>query len=385
MAPEYIAAVLEIDDLATAREWLGLGSDRPRAAVRSLDLTDESGLESGDFGGCLFLGCSLTPAQAGFLTIVGATVIRDNGDRPFSAHRARLYTPDELFAGFDRHDPDGYAATFDARVYRHWVDTGRQHPASIEESLARRLHDHSITDVLHEALRDRRPAAIMGGHGIERSSAEYARVARIARRLTRDGITMLSGGGPGAMEATHLGAYMAHVVDDQLGAAIEVLSPRPGGAPAGKEYADADWLHRAFAVRERWPLADDDIRWHSVGIPTWMYGHEPPTAFATQIAKYFANSVREEGLLAVATHGVVFSPGSAGTIQEIFQDATQNHYESFGPPSPMILLGVDYWTEQKPVWPLLDVLSDGRAYRDLIVLTDDEDEVVERLLAHDRS
>ncbi len=50
------------------------------------------------------------------------------------------------------------------------------------------------------------------------------------------------------------------------------------------------------------------------------------------------------GLLAIATHGVVFAPGSAGTIQEIFQDAAQNHYASFGPPSPMMLLGVDYWT-----------------------------------------
>ena len=41
------------------------------------------------------------------------------------------------------------------------------------------------------------------------------------------------------------------------------------------------------------------------------------------------------GLLAIAKHGVIYAPGSAGTIQEIFQDAAQNHYSSFGPPSPM--------------------------------------------------
>jgi hypothetical protein len=29
-------------------------------------------------------------------------------------------------------------------------------------------------------------------------------------------------------------------------------------------------------------------------------------------AKYFANSVREDGLLTVATGGVVYTPGSAG-------------------------------------------------------------------------
>ena len=374
--------VLEIDDLASARSWIAGGDDRPAAALQSLDLRDEPGLESGQFAGCLFLGCGLTPAQAGYLTIVGATVIRDDGRRPYPAHRAHLYTPEELFDGFEAGDPDAYAATYDAVVYEHWAATGRQHPPSIEESLARRLHDHSITEALHDALADELPIAIMGGHGIERSSEAYATVARIARRLTRSGSLMLSGGGPGAMEATHLGAYFAHFADGALGDAIDVLAPRPAGAAPGKEYADADWLHRAFAVRDRWPL--DEIRWRSIGIPTWMYGHEPPAAFATHIAKYFANSVREEGLLAVATGGVVFSPGSAGTIQEIFQDATQNHYESFGPASPMILLGVDYWTNQKPVWPVLDVLSAGRPYRDLIVLTDDEDEVVERLLAYER-
>ncbi|MFA9565888.1 MAG: hypothetical protein ACERLM_14455, partial [Acidimicrobiales bacterium] len=31
-------------------------------------------------------------------------------------------------------------------------------------------------------------------------------------------------------------------------------------------------------------------------------------------------------------------PGSAGTAQEVFQDAAQNHYETFGPPSSMVFL-----------------------------------------------
>jgi predicted Rossmann-fold nucleotide-binding protein len=81
---------------------------------------------------------------------------------------------------------------------------------------------------------------------------------------------------------------------------------------------------------------------------------------------------------------VVFAPGSAGTIQEIFQDAAQNHYASFGPPSPMVLLGREYWTERHPVWPVLDSLSDGRDYRDLITITDDEDEVVDVILRYRR-
>ena len=373
--------MIEIDDLEGCRRWLATGV-RPPAAFQALDLRDVAGFESGSFAGCLFLSCVLTPAQAGYLTTTGATVIRDDDGRPFTAHRARLYSPEELFAGFDPSRPDGYVSTFDARVYRHWLATGRQYPDRIDESLARRLHDHSISDALHELLVGHRRVAIMGGHGLERRDPRYAMVARISRTLSRDGFLLLSGGGPGAMEATHLGAWMAHVDDGELDRAIDVLAPRPPGAEPGREYADPDWLRRAWEVRERWPL--DEVRYPSVGIPTWMYGHEPPTAFATHIAKYFANSVREEGLLAVATHGVIFAPGSAGTIQEIFQDATQNHYASFGPPSPMVLLGRDHWTEHRPVWPVLQALAEGHGYRDLILLTDDEHEAIAAIRTHVR-
>ncbi len=76
---------------------------------------------------------------------------------------------------------------------------------------------------------------------------------------------------------------------------------------------------------------------------------------------------------------MVFSPGSAGTIQEIFQDAAQNHYRSFGHPSPMIFLGVDYWTVDTPVYPLLQDLATGHDYADLLHITDDPNEVVHHL------
>ena len=376
--------MLEIDHPAACSAWVALGDERPPAAFQQLDLRDHPGFESGSFRGCLFLSCRLTPAQAGYLTTTGATVIRDGDERPFAAHRAQLYTPEELFEGFDPDAGAGYDETLDARVYRHWVATGRQYPALIDESLARRLHDHSITDALHEAIDGTQPVAMMGGHGLERSDPTYAAIARIARSLTRSGRLMLSGGGPGAMEATHLGAWMANFDDGELDPAIEVLSPRPPGALPGQEYADPDWLDRAFVVRERWPLPAAPDRYESIGIPTWMYGHEPPNAFATQIAKYFANSVREEGLLAIATFGVVFAPGSAGTIQEIFQDAAQNHYVSFGPASPMVLLGKQYWTDRHPVWAVLQSLAVGRDYRDLITVTDDEQQVVAEILRYER-
>jgi len=373
--------MLEISDLDACRAWLA-DPQRPPAALRSLDLSGFDAFTTGVFDGSLFLSCRLTAEQAGNVTHTGATVIRDDERRPYSAHRARLYTPDELFAGFDPDDPDGYAATFDAAVYRWCQANGRPHPTSIAESLSQRLHDHSVTDSLEAALAGQRPVAVMGSHSLARAAPRYGELAAIARTLARDGYLVLSGGGPGAMEATHLGVWMAGYADAELDDALAVLAPRRPDADPAREYLDADWLHRAWAVRQRWPQGGHSYR--SIGIPTWAYGHEPPAPFAAQIAKYFANSVREDGLLAVATHGVVFTPGSAGTVQEIFQDAAQNHYSTYGPPSPMVLLGRDYWTTELPVWALLEALAAKYAYRDLIVLADGPDEAVAAIRAYTR-
>jgi predicted Rossmann-fold nucleotide-binding protein len=89
--------------------------------------------------------------------------------------------------------------------------------------------------------------------------------------------------------------------------------------------------------------------------------------------------VREEGLLAIAKYGIVFAPGSAGTIQEVFQDAAQNHYESFGIASPMIFLGNDYWKWRKPVYPLLVQLAAAGGYCTRVQITDSQDEILKHI------
>ena len=111
-----------------------------------------------------------------------------------------------------------------------------------------------------------------------------------------------------------------------LDRALALLAPAP-------RYDTHDYLVAADDVRRRWPNGAD-----SLAIPTWFYGHEPTNAFAPHIAKYFSNSLREDGLLAIATGGVIYAPGSAGTVQEIFMDAAQNHYATFGAISPMVFL-----------------------------------------------
>ena len=115
-------------------------------------------------------------------------------------------------------------------------------------------------------------------------------------------------------------------------------------APGG--VVDADML----AALHRWQVPafrlldelDPAGRGESLAIPTWFYGHEPPTPFATYIAKYFSNPLREDGLLSIAVDGVVYAPGSAGTVQEIFQDAAQNVYRVVADRfSPMAFLDTD--------------------------------------------
>ena len=186
----------------------------------------------------------------------------------------------------------------------------------------------------------------MGGHGLARDHGTYQQVAEISKMLTEKGYLMISGGGPGAMEATHVGAWFAGGPKEKLDEAVEVLSQAP-------KYDHPHWLPTAFEVMDKFPCGP----YRSLGIPTWLYGHEPPTPFATHIAKYFANSVREEGLLAIAKGGVIFAPGSAGTIQEVFQDITQNHYESFGYASPMVFLNKEYWSYDRPIYPIIELMS----------------------------
>ena len=90
-------------------------------------------------------------------------------------------------------------------------------------------------------------------------------------------------------------------------------------------------------------------------------------------------------MLSIAKGGIIYSPGSAGTIQEIFQDAAQNHYETFGAPSPMIFLGKDFFTREIPIYPLLEDLLAREKYRNLIIsVTDDPDEAIDTVLAFTR-
>ena len=261
---------------------------------------------------------------------------------------------------------------YDMEVYQHFLSKGK-HTDDEMEMLARALHDFAIGHYLDEFLNGydpRQVVGVMGGHGVLRTSAEYRQVVELSKELTERDTLMVTGGGPGVMEATHLGAWMAGRPMAEVDEALKILSEAPG-------FKDEGWLQTAFEVIRRYPQE----RYHSLGIPTWLYGHEPSAAFATDIAKYFDNSIRENTILTVAFGGIVFTPGSAGTMQEVFQEAVQNHYLSFGYASPMVFLGRKFWTKDIPVYPFLEQMMQEGRYKNLqLKLTDSSHEVVEELL-----
>jgi len=338
--------MLEIESLKEFQPYL-LKKKITNLAIQSLDLTTIAPtLLKKKIQGCLFLGCILPEPLLDHL--YKQNYIFPNLDVPYHAYPKQLYTKETLYNGFDPAKPKSYEKTLDKITYNHYIKTGKE-ADNIKETLARRLHDHSISDALYDFLKnyeDTQVIAIMGGHGLSRRSKTYYRVASISKKLTEKGYLLVSGGGPGAMEATHVGAWFAGKKMKVLKSAIAHLATAP-------KYDDPNWLKTAFEVLKEHPKS----AYKSIGIPTWLYGHEPPTPFATHIAKYFANSVREEGLLAIAKGGVVYAPGSAGTIQEIFQDIAQNHYKSYGIASPMVFLDKQYWSYNRPVYPLLELLK----------------------------
>lgn len=359
----------EIETEQELRELLASTSHIEQRAFQNLDLSAIPVNGEVRFNDCIFMGCVL-PKELYDQHCTDCHIFPQM-DVPFNMFPPRLYTTDDLYNNYQAGNPESYKCCLDNLVYNHYIAKGKE-AGSIKETLARRLHDHSVTDALYgflEGYENTRIVAIMGGHGLMRSDAMFTKVARLSKELTEAGYLMVSGGGPGAMEATHVGAWFAGRAEQEMMDGVELLSQAP-------DYQHALWLDKAFEVKSHYPQS----QFESVGIPTWLYGHEPPTPFASRIAKYFANSVREDGLLAIAKGGVIFSPGSAGTIQEIFQDATQNHYLSFGIASPMIFLGSHYWTKERPVYPLLKSLADQGKYQNMILsLFDDEEDVVSEI------
>ncbi|MCC5581616.1 TIGR00730 family Rossman fold protein [Microtetraspora sp. AC03309] len=185
------------------------------------------------------------------------------------------------------------------------------------------------------ALAELPPAVtVFGSARTGRDSKEYEMGVRLGRALAEAGFAVITGGGPGVMEAANKGALESGGVSVGLG--IELPHEQHMN-----EYVDLGVEFRYFFVRK------------------------------TMFVKY--------------SSGFVTLPGGFGTLDELFEALTlvqTRKVTSF----PVVLMGTEFWA------PLIDwirttLVTAGKVSPhdvDLIQITDDPDAAVDIILAADR-
>jgi uncharacterized protein (TIGR00730 family) len=182
------------------------------------------------------------------------------------------------------------------------------------------------------ALAELGPAiAVFGSARLGREHAAYAAAEKLGRRLAEEGFAVITGGGPGAMEAANKGASEA------------------GGVSVG------------LGIELPWESGLND--WVDIGV-NFRYFFARKTMFV----KY--------------SQGFVVLPGGFGTLDELFEALTlaqTGKITSF----PIVLVGTSYWTGLLE-WLRSTALAEGTIRQDdvdRLILTDDVDEVVARMVA----
>ena len=104
-----------------------------------------------------------------------------------------------------------------------------------------------------ERLRGLRPAvSLFGSSRVKRGHPYYAKTEKIARLLSDAGFTVISGGGPGLMEAANRGAFAGR--SPSIG--LNIVLPHEKG---GNEFQDVSFDFRYFFARKmmfvRWASA----------------------------------------------------------------------------------------------------------------------------------
>lgn len=282
-----------------------------------------------------------------------------------------LYTCEQLMWGYQSGDPGSICATFTFEQYlafEPYTLAGRLDTAGLA---AIGDHDAAINGLLLDYLygdgAPQKVVGVMGGHSVPRSSVAYRDIADLARFLTNEGYLIVTGGGPGLMEAAHIGAYFSGMAplawEGLLGrlAAINPGSPADiipyvkllaAGSAERLSPRDQEGLHAwyRYAAELRATLAGPPGS--SLAISTWQYGHEPVMPFATAYACYFQNSIREAQLVRESRAGIVYGKGGGGTLREVWQDVEENYYaDSRSKLTPMIFF------DRASVWG--DLQSNG--------------------------
>lgn len=182
-----------------------------------------------------------------------------------------------------------------------------------------------------ESLSDVHPAvSVFGSSRLSEADPEYDLGRRVGRLLAESGFSVITGGGPGAMEAANRGASEAH--GKSIGLCIQLPKEQ-----APNPYSNIKLNFRYFFLRK------------------------------VMFVKY-----------AVA---YVILPGGFGTLDELFEALTliQTHRIR---PFPVIMLGKDYWKDLI-AWMKKAMLVKHRMIDpddlDLIKVTDDPEVAVQTI------
>jgi hypothetical protein len=184
------------------------------------------------------------------------------------------------------------------------------------------------------ALAELGPAvSVFGSARVRAGDAAYGMGVEVGRLLAEAGYAVITGGGPGAMEAANKGAYLGGGTSVGLG--IEL--PFEAGL---NEYVDLGVNFRYFFARK------------------------------TMFLKY--------------SHGFIVLPGGFGTLDELFEAVTLAQTRKVTQ-FPVVLMGSGYWKGLLD-WLHSAVLDGGMIGADDIdrlVLTDEPEEAVAAIQAHE--
>lgn len=195
---------------------------------------------------------------------------------------------------------------------------------------------------------------IFGSARIKPDTAQYIEVATLAEKLSRRGIDILTGGGPGLMEAANLGAKRAHVAPQDKDTATHPVSVEANTLKAGMSYGIS--IELPF---EPTPNHHLDIKRH----------HQK---FSSRLDDFVRLS-----------HSIIVTPGGIGTLLELFfcwQLVQVKHV----PPRPILLLERYYWQG------IVDWLRKVTLERELIsphdfdsiIIVDSVDEACNMIFSH---
>ena len=219
-------------------------------------------------------------------------------------------------------------------------------PDGIDRRMFKRSHENFASDVSLIAAEflsgfqavqkiDRPAVSIFGSARITEESPTYARACAVGAAFAAAGFAVVTGGGPGVMEAANRGTREA----GGLSVGFNIELPHEQGL---NPYCDIGLTFKHFYARK------------------------------TMFVK--------------AAEGFVIFPGGFGTLDELYESLTLIQTGKIGT-FPVVLFDTGYWSEMLD-WVKDKTLADGLVSQgdlDLLHVTDDIDETVKHIVsAYDR-